>query len=131
MAQLPTIIDRVFRRDPAAFERDRKRVERGFWPKIRRNLGRLSFLEDAVTAYYCAIDPMTPFKVKAALMGALAYFVLPSTMLPRLLRLTRLMDSGVMLTAAVRDFSRHIRPEHRLRAQAALARLREEEEVER
>lgn len=114
-------------RDPAKLERVRRHVERGFWPKIRRNLGRLSFLEDAVTAYFCARDPRTPFKAKAGLLGALAYFVLPSTMMPRLLRLTRMMDSGAILTAALRDFAQHIRPEHRQRAQAALARLREEE----
>ena len=63
--------------DPRRYQRDKARVEKGFWAKVRRTLGRVPFLEEAVAAYYCAIDRETPVQVKAILMGALAYFVLP------------------------------------------------------
>lgn len=38
----------------------------GFWDKVRANLHRVPFMEDAIAAYYCAIDPATPVAVKAA-----------------------------------------------------------------
>ena len=37
----------------------------------------IPFAEDAVAAYFCAFDTNTPFRVRAMLMGALAYFVMP------------------------------------------------------
>ena len=32
-------------------------------------------MDDVVAAYYCAMDPQTPTKVRGVLMAALAYFV--------------------------------------------------------
>jgi hypothetical protein len=52
------------------------------WDKVRHNLPRLPFIEDAVASYYCAIDPLTPAAVKAVLFGALAYFVSPIDLCP-------------------------------------------------
>src|SRR5207247_1844925 len=52
-------------------------VRRGFWPKLARFVARLPFAEDLLTAYYCAFDRHTPSQVRAILLGALAYFVLP------------------------------------------------------
>ena len=45
--------------------------------KARRVAAQLPFAEDLLAAYYCAFDRETPLQVKAALIGALAYFVLP------------------------------------------------------
>ena len=39
--------------DQRRYRRDRARVEKGFWTKIRRTLGRVPFVEEVVAAY-CA-----------------------------------------------------------------------------
>lgn len=106
--------------DGARFRADRERVARGFWAKVRRTLGRLPFVEDAVAAYYCALDPATPFQAKAVLMGALAYFVLPSDMVPDIIAGVGYLDDAAVLAAAIRAVAPHIRPRHRTQARAAL-----------
>src|ERR1700761_378567 len=68
--------------DPRKFERDSARVGAGFWPKVRRVARKVPFLDDLLAAYYCTVDPKTPLQVKAVLMGALAYFVLPFDVIP-------------------------------------------------
>jgi len=109
--------------DEAKFERDRARVEAGFWPKVKRVLGRVSFVEDAVAAYYCARDPETPFRVKAVLMGALAYFVLPLDVVPDFLVAVGLVDDAAVIGYAFKYVSRYVEPVHRDRARTALRDL--------
>ena len=38
-----------------------------------------------LAAHYCAFDRNTPFSVKAVLLGALAYFVVPDDFIPDML----------------------------------------------
>ena len=66
---------------------DEEEVRRGFWRKLRQLVSQLPFAEDLVAAYYCAFDRLTPGHVKAALIGALAYFVLPTDAVPDVLPL--------------------------------------------
>ena len=40
--------------------------------KVKRTLGKLSFVREAVAAYYCDRDPKTPFRVKAAIPDLIA-----------------------------------------------------------
>ena len=63
--------------DAGRVARDEETVRRGFWRRLRAFAARLPFVEDLLAAYYCAFDRETPLQVKAALFGALAYFVLP------------------------------------------------------
>ena len=42
--------------------RDERRVRGQFWDKLRRVASRIPFAQDAVAAYFCAIDPQTPFR---------------------------------------------------------------------
>ncbi len=105
------------------YERDAERVEDGFWPKVRRFLGRVPFIEDAVAAYYCAIDPKTPFQVKAVIMGALAYFVLPTDMVPDIIAGLGFGDDAAVFYAAWRTISGHVTQEHFTKARATLARI--------
>ena len=67
------------------FARDEEIVRRGFWKKARKFAARLPFAEDLLAAWYCAFDRDTPMQVKAALIGALAYFVLPFDAVPDVL----------------------------------------------
>lgn len=100
---------------------DEERVRRGFWSKAKRFAVRLHFAEDLVAAYYCAFDRQTPVQVRAALMGALAYFVLPFDFAPDFLPALGFADDAAVLAAAIRMVTTHIMPEHREAARRTLA----------
>ena len=51
-------------------ERERK-VRRDFWTKLKHFAGQMPFVEDLVAAYYCALDPATPMRVRGILLAAL------------------------------------------------------------
>ncbi len=106
--------------DPQSHARDRGRVERGFWTKVRRTLGRVPFVEEAVAAYFCATDRNTPLQVKAILMGALAYFVVPTDMIPDFIAVLGFTDDAAVFYAALRMVAPYIQNQHRARARAAL-----------
>jgi len=108
--------------DPAKFQRDQARVSKGFWVKLRRVAGKLPFLDQLIAAYYCAIDPATPLRAKAILMGALAYFVLPADLIPDFLSGIGFADDATVLYAAIRAVSDHIKPAHRDRAKELIQR---------
>jgi uncharacterized membrane protein YkvA (DUF1232 family) len=101
---------------------DEARVRAGFWRKAGRLASRLPFAEDLLAAYYCAFDHTTPLQVKAALLGALAYFVLPADAIPDVLPLFGYADDAAVLATALRLVASHIQPEHREAARQALAR---------
>lgn len=100
------------------------RVRREFWGKAKRVAAGLPFAEDLLAAYYCAFDYRTPLQVKAALIGALAYFVLPFDFVPDVLPLVGYGDDAAVLLTAIRMVAGHMRPEHRTAARAALAEIR-------
>jgi uncharacterized membrane protein YkvA (DUF1232 family) len=104
--------------------RNEERVRRDFWRKAARVAARLPFAEDLLAAYYCAFDQATPFQVRAALVGALAYFVLPFDFLPDVLPLLGFTDDAAVLLTALRMVAGHLRPEHRDAARAALERIK-------
>ena len=106
--------------DPRALRR-LETVRRGFWRKLRASLARISFARDAVAAYYCAIDPATPTRVRAILLGALAYFIAPVDVLPDFIAGLGFTDDAAVLMLAWRSVAEHIGERHRVRAEAALA----------
>ena len=121
--------------DTAHFElaeklaKDPERARRKFWLKIKRVAGSLPFTEDLLAAYYCAFDRETPRQVQAALLGAIAYFVLPFDFLPDMLPVLGFADDAAVLATAIRMVSSHITPEHRKAARAALTRGLEDQEA--
>ena len=82
--------------------RNEERVRRDFWRKAARVAAKLPFAEDLLAAYYCAFDQTTPFQVRAALVGALAYFVLPFDFVPDVLPLLGFTDDAAVLLTALR-----------------------------
>ncbi len=106
---------------PAA-ARDARRVGRGFWPKLRRTVGLIPFTDDLLAAYYCATDRTTPGYVKAVLIAALAYFVVPTDLIPDFIAALGYTDDATVLAAAIAAVRRHITPAHRDRAAAYLER---------
>lgn len=103
--------------------RDEETVRRGFWAKMKRVAAQLPFVDNLLAAYYCAFDRDTPMHVKAALMGALAYFVLPIDGMPDVMPLLGYTDDAAVLATAIRMVAGHIKPEHKAAAAAAIARV--------
>ncbi len=101
-----------------------ERLRRSFWAKAKRGAAGLPFAEDLLAAYYCAFDRSTPLQVKASLLGALAYFVLPFDVIPDFLPMLGYTDDAAVLATAIRLVAAHILPHHRDAAQKALDQLR-------
>ncbi|MEM9331537.1 MAG: YkvA family protein [Pseudomonadota bacterium] len=99
--------------DLAREEANRAQVESGIWSKIRKTAGRIPFMDDVVAAYYCALDPETPAKVRGTLLAALAYFVMPVDSIPDFLAGFGLTDDITVLTVALSIVSGHLKESHR------------------
>ena len=97
------------------------RVRKAFWKTLRRALRVIPFSQELVAGYYCALDPATPPRVRAILLGALAYFVLPLDAIPDLLAGIGFTDDVSVLVATLALVQAHIRPAHREAARRALA----------
>ncbi|MFG1299256.1 YkvA family protein [Xanthobacter sp. V3C-3] len=110
--------------EEAQATRDASSVRRSFWDKMRANAARIPFAEDAVASYYAAFDRQTPLKVRATLLAALAYFVLPVDLTPDFLPLIGFGDDAAVLVGALRLLSGHVLPRHYDAARDALDRLR-------
>ncbi len=110
--------------DDPATRQDEARVRRRFWSSLKRVAADLPFAEELVTAYYCAFDRATPRHVQAALIGALAYFILPFDVLPDVMPILGFTDDAAVLAAAIRLVAGHIKPAHREAARRALAQVR-------
>jgi uncharacterized membrane protein YkvA (DUF1232 family) len=100
--------------------RHERTVREGFWKKLLRVAGRIPFAEDAAAAYFCAVDPATPSKVKAVLFAALAYFVMPFDVVPDFIAGLGFTDDAAVLAMAIGLVAKHMKPEHMRQARAAL-----------
>jgi len=101
---------------------DRDNVRRRFWVKLKQVVAKLPFAEDLLAAYYCAFDRETPRHVQMALLGAIAYFILPFDFVPDMLPVLGFTDDAAVLATAIRMVATHITSEHREAARAALKR---------
>ena len=100
-------------------EREQK-VRRDFWTKLKHVAGNVPFVEDLVAAYYCAMDPATPMRVRGMLLAALAYFIMPVDLIPDIVAGLGFADDMALLTAVVGLVSSSITPVHRAAAARAL-----------
>jgi uncharacterized membrane protein YkvA (DUF1232 family) len=108
--------------DPAdRLAKDPESVRKRFRAKFKRVAAKLPFAEDLLSAYYCAFDSQTPRHVQAALLGAIAYFILPFDFIPDMLPVLGFTDDAAVLGTAIRLVAAHITPDHR---EAARARLK-------
>lgn len=106
--------------DPEDYERNEARVRAGFRDKIRRVAGRVPFAEEAVAAWFAVQDPATPRRVKAVLLAALAYFVVPADALPDFLPALGFVDDASVFWAVWQMLDKYITEEHRAKAAEAL-----------
>lgn len=97
-----------------------RQVKAKFWPTLRRAVRHVPFSRDLVAAYYCAVDPKTPTRVRGVLLGALAYFVLPIDFVPDFLAVVGFTDDIAVLATALRMIQGHIADRHYDAADLAL-----------
>lgn len=97
-------------------QRDAATVRTGFWPKIKLVARRVPFAEDAIAGWYAANDPATPSWVRAILIGALAYFVIPFDAVPDVFALLGYADDAAVMLGAIKAVGSHITLGHRDRA---------------
>ena len=116
-------------REPAVnrqkLEADEAVVRGGFRRKLRATIGRVPFVEDVVAAFYCAVDTRTPLYVKAVLMGAIAYFITPTDVIPDFIAALGYTDDAAVVMAAIRAVGSNLNPGHRERARRFLADIDE------
>jgi uncharacterized membrane protein YkvA (DUF1232 family) len=105
---------------PAVIARQERIVRKHFWKRFLAVAGQIPFAEDIAAAYFCAIDPATPGRVRGILIVALAYFLLPFDIPATFLLALGLMGDAAVLAGTIRILSRHIKPRHYQRARAAL-----------
>ena len=108
-----------------SFQEQERDVRRDFWTTLKRLAGQVPFVEDLVAAYYCALDPATPMRVRGILLAALVYLIFrwryrPLTWLWRFPGLGFTDDAAVL--TALFGLSSYITPVHRAAAAKALGR---------
>ena len=99
-------------------------VRDGFWPKMARFAARIPFAEEALAAWYCATDAATPARVKAILLAALAYFVVPIDLIPDMIPGLGFTDDLTVLVTTIGLIRAHMKPAHREQARKALEDLK-------
>jgi len=105
---------------PAVIARNCRIVEQGFWQKLLKLMGRIPFAEELAAAYFCAIDPVTPGRVRGVLIAALAYFVVPLDAIPDFIAGFGYTDDAAVLAGAIGMVSGHVRDRHYHRARTVL-----------
>lgn len=109
--------------DLGSLAEQERSVRNDFWAKFRRTVGRIEFAREAVAAWYCATDPATPVRVKAILIGALAYFIVPADVIPDVIAGLGFTDDAAVFWAAWKTVGSHIQDRHRNRAAKSLEQL--------
>ena len=109
--------------DTNALVNNPERLRESFWKKLKRVAAQLPFAEELLAAYYCAFDRQTPRHVQAALLGAIAYFILPFDFIPDMLPVLGFTDDAAVLATALRLVANHITPDHRDAARGTLQRV--------
>jgi len=99
----------------------RDRVKKRFSTTFRKAARYIPFADEVVAAYYCALDPATPHRVRAMLLAALAYFVLPVDTIPDFVAGIGFSDDVTVLLTTLAMIRGHITLAHREAARRFLA----------
>jgi uncharacterized membrane protein YkvA (DUF1232 family) len=81
-----------------------------FWEKLGKHSAQAGpqLVQKALVLYYTMKDPKTPNRIKASIMGALAYFVLPLDAIPDAIMGVGYLDDLGVLTWAYDTTFNHI-----------------------
>ncbi len=107
---------------PMVLNVHQRRAPRRFWPKFWATLGKVPFSEELAAAFYCASDADTPRRVKGVLFAALAYFVVPTDVIPDFIAALGFTDDATVLATAMGMVGAHIKPQHMDEARKLLRR---------
>ncbi|HEY3777245.1 MAG TPA: YkvA family protein [Rhizomicrobium sp.] len=105
---------------PTAVARHARIVDQGFWTKLLNVAGRVPFAEDLAAAWFCIADPTTPRRVRGVLLAALAWFVVPTAVMPEFVVVLGFTNEVAVTAIAVRMIRKHLKEHHYVRARAAL-----------
>ena len=96
--------------------------EESFWKKLAAFAVRAGkeVVERALTLYYCLLDPDTPRRAKATIIGALGYFISPFDAIADVIPVVGFSDDLGVLVLALAAVAAHIKPEHREKARETL-----------
>ena len=83
-------------------EAEIEEVKKTFFDKVKAVAGRVPFVPDAVSMYYCMLDPRTPFWVKATVAGALLYFISPFDAILDAIPVVGYADDAIVVYVALR-----------------------------
>jgi uncharacterized membrane protein YkvA (DUF1232 family) len=111
---------------PSVMQLNERRVDEGFWPKIRRVAAHVPFAKEALSVWYCAKDEETPLAAKGMMFAALAYFVLPVDAIPDFIAGLGYTDDAAVFTALLAILGKNLKPKHKEAARLAVERLRAE-----
>lgn len=111
---------------PSVMRLNERRVELGFWPKLRKAAAHIPFAKDALSVWYCAKDDETPIAAKGMMFAALAYFVLPVDAVPDFIAGLGYTDDAAVFTALMAVIGRNLKPKHKDAARRDIDKLRTE-----
>ena len=111
---------------PSVVKLNEERVNRGFWPKMRRVAAKVPFAAEALSVWYCAKDDETPTAAKGMMLAALAYFVLPTDVIPDFIAGLGYTDDAAVFATLMTLVGRNLKPRHREAAKKSIKRLRED-----
>lgn len=98
---------------PSVIRVNEARVARGFWPKVRKVASKVPFIDDVLAVWWCARDAETPLAAKGMMMAALAYFVLPTDVIPDVLVGVGFTDDAAVMAAVLAIVGKNLKPRHR------------------
>jgi uncharacterized membrane protein YkvA (DUF1232 family) len=98
-------------------------IKRNFWRTLKKAARYIPFSNDLVAAYFCAMDPLSPTRVRVILFGALSYFIAPFDAIPDFLLALGFSDDATVLMATITAVRTYISPAHYKAAQTALEDL--------
>ena len=95
-----------------------------FWKKLARHARAAGkrIVEEALVLYYAWNDPEVPAWAKAAIIGALGYFISPLDAIPDIIPVVGYSDDATVLAAAVLLVKAWLKEEHRQRARETMSR---------
>ena len=99
---------------------DEELLREAFWRKLKPIVRELPFAEDLLAVYYCAFDRQTPLSIKATLVGAIVYFIVPADAIPDFIPVIGFLDDAAAIGAVMKIVTDHIKPEHRQAARIKL-----------
>ena len=89
---------------------DSKRVEDGFIDYLRRWIGSVPFIQDAVALYLLFSDPDYPLVKKGVAVFALLYFIIPTDAIPDITPVIGFLDDAGVIGSAVYMYNTDIEP---------------------